>query len=619
MSKGRRLLLALALTLPSVVFAATVPTGPVFRVNTVRGAAEPAVAGSASGGFVVVWSASGIQGQRLDGVGARIGPPFVVTTSLSSPRMRLAVAPSGSFVVVWESSDGSQSGIYARRLDASGSPQGPEFLVNTTTLGDQEDPAVAADGAGNYVIAWSTRFGDTFFRRYDAAGVPLSGEVMVTAGGVTPTVAADAAGNFVVVWQGTGVRAQARRFDATGTPLGPSFEVTSDTAWQSHTPTVASRPGGGFVVTWIRYDLNFNEVGIASRIFDASGAPLTADIFVDPGADDYLSSTPSLPTAAVDAADDFVITWERANAIYVARLESDGTPQGPVTSINRYALSERDRPSVGANGPAGGFLVAWHDVVGGDVVAQRFAPDCGDGTVGGGEACDDGNLADGDGCRSTCETEACFACAGSPSTCTPITVCASGDGCCLPGCSSTTDADCPTLISGNALLIKDFDDGRIPDQLSFRSRDGAIDTTAGSGIDPIADGATLHIHSASGGNYTVCRDLPASLWSNKRPSATGPVFAYDDPTPLACKLVRVRDGRLLRIKCLGSSGRPYPIGDPLGSVAVRFTSGDTEYCAVFGGQVRNDGPQQFSAVRADAPNFCPAPALPCPRVIPLGP
>jgi cysteine-rich repeat protein len=49
---------------------------------------------------------------------------------------------------------------------------------------------------------------------------------------------------------------------------------------------------------------------------------------------------------------------------------------------------------------------------------------CGDGIVAGGEACDDGGAAPGDGCDGSCAIESGFTCGGSPSTCT--TTC--GDG-----------------------------------------------------------------------------------------------------------------------------------------------------------------------------------------------
>jgi cysteine-rich repeat protein len=49
---------------------------------------------------------------------------------------------------------------------------------------------------------------------------------------------------------------------------------------------------------------------------------------------------------------------------------------------------------------------------------------CGDGSVTGSEACDDGNNDDGDGCSATCTVEAGFTCTGESSVCTPIC----GDG-----------------------------------------------------------------------------------------------------------------------------------------------------------------------------------------------
>ena len=51
---------------------------------------------------------------------------------------------------------------------------------------------------------------------------------------------------------------------------------------------------------------------------------------------------------------------------------------------------------------------------------------CGDGVVVAGEACDDGNNLDGDGCGRACTVETCWACAGSPSACAPLP---NGTGC----------------------------------------------------------------------------------------------------------------------------------------------------------------------------------------------
>ena len=49
--------------------------------------------------------------------------------------------------------------------------------------------------------------------------------------------------------------------------------------------------------------------------------------------------------------------------------------------------------------------------------APHGAPDCGDGDVHPSEECDDGNMADGDGCSASCEIEGSYECEGEPSMC----------------------------------------------------------------------------------------------------------------------------------------------------------------------------------------------------------
>lgn len=50
----------------------------------------------------------------------------------------------------------------------------------------------------------------------------------------------------------------------------------------------------------------------------------------------------------------------------------------------------------------------------------RLTTTCGNGRVGFGEACDDGDADAGDGCSSTCVVEDGYQCSGAPSTCFPL-------------------------------------------------------------------------------------------------------------------------------------------------------------------------------------------------------
>src|SRR5512138_1667322 len=60
-------------------------------------------------------------------------PTGVQQTSIES-HSAIAVDSSGDSIAVWSGSgSGDASGIFARRLDASGNPIGSDFRVNTTT------------------------------------------------------------------------------------------------------------------------------------------------------------------------------------------------------------------------------------------------------------------------------------------------------------------------------------------------------------------------------------------------------------------------------------------------------------------------------------------------------
>lgn len=58
-----------------------------------------------------------------------------------------------------------------------------------------------------------------------------------------------------------------------------------------------------------------------------------------------------------------------------------------------------------------GYTMPWHND------RQECTALCGDGMFRLDEACDDGNLVDGDGCSSVCEVEEYYYCRGEPSLC----------------------------------------------------------------------------------------------------------------------------------------------------------------------------------------------------------
>src|SRR5688572_28382524 len=88
--------------------------------------------------------------------GGPVGDEVQVNTYTEWNQWSPAVATDadGDFVVVWESmlQDGSEWGIYGRRFNALGEPQGAEFQVPTETGLAQTSPDVAMDASGNFIV-----------------------------------------------------------------------------------------------------------------------------------------------------------------------------------------------------------------------------------------------------------------------------------------------------------------------------------------------------------------------------------------------------------------------------------------------------------------------------------
>jgi hypothetical protein len=248
--------------------------GPQFAVNTYTTGDqyEGQVLAMPDGGFLVVWTDVGLNGER--DVWARrfslagpAGPDVRVNTYTTGAQSHATAAalPGGGFVVVWWDTDQegppNRTGIFGRRFDGSGAPVGAEFHVNSYLPGNQSYPKVAAAPSGAFVVVWNSQdqdgnFGGVFGQRYDTQGVPAGSEFRVNtqtvgwqrAGGV----AADVAGNFIVSFESDNQVTSAlilRRYEADGTPRGDELEVVTAGAGDSD---LGMDPAGNFVLVWLQ-------------------------------------------------------------------------------------------------------------------------------------------------------------------------------------------------------------------------------------------------------------------------------------------------------------------------------------------------------------------------------
>lgn len=309
---------------------------------------------------------------------------------------RISVEPGGSFLIVWE--DGDDGTAKGRMFYANGNPRGPVFQVSHPfhyvadgNFTANENIAVQADGAGNFVVAYHGydhdeesynyyrpcyEMGCIYTKRVDADGNlappafivgdsrhnPYRGEYFNQT--ANPELAVNGKGNFIVVWEGYDYTPPdidegvwGRAMVNSGQANGINFRISDYTdGYQGDEGflDVASSDDQGFVVTW--YSEVSETYGIAARRFDAKKKPLGPEFFVADHA--------GHPRVAMTKDGTFFMTiWDYFGTIEGRMWNGDGTAVGP-----QFTIGDGHYPEIAASG-LNTFVVVWD---GDDGVAGRM-------------------------------------------------------------------------------------------------------------------------------------------------------------------------------------------------------------------------------------------------------
>jgi Ca2+-binding RTX toxin-like protein len=331
---------------------------------------QPVVAGLPDGGYVVVWTSSGQDGsdygvysQRFDAAGTPQGETAVNQfTGESQYQPSVAALSDGGYVVTWasETQDGSGLGIYARRYDATGAAEG-EMQVNSSTTNAQQQPSVTGLSDGSFVIAWTSDLQDgsgtgIYSKRYDASGT-AAGEVQVNTWTALdqsdPSVTALLDGGFVISWasdgqDGSGGGIYAQRYDASGAPQGEGLVNTTMANTQS-APSITGLADGGYLVTWTSQSQDGDGRGVYSQRFDALGAPMGDETLVNT----FTSYDQYQPAVTTLADGGYVVTWSSyaqdggSHGVYAQRYSGPiaATEQTPADLKGKMSVADPDASS----------------------------------------------------------------------------------------------------------------------------------------------------------------------------------------------------------------------------------------------------------------------------------
>lgn len=241
-----------------------------------------------------------ILSRRADATGSAVGPIASLNVSSSGAQRRadLAVGDDGSVVAVWQDAllDGSDWGVFLRCLDSAG--QGPaETQVNQFTNGQQLRPRVARADDGRFAVVWQDTMGLSSFdyrrimaRLFDPSCQPLGPELQVNqfddAIQDQPAIAVDGSGNYVLAWQSfpedferQGI--YARRLGRDGQFISDEFRVSQELEAFQDFPSVSVLDDDGYLFAWESAGQDESGFGIFARRF---AGPLGADLRVLSGA-----------------------------------------------------------------------------------------------------------------------------------------------------------------------------------------------------------------------------------------------------------------------------------------------------------------------------------------------
>ncbi len=301
-----------------------------------------------------------LEGRQLMSLGAE----FLVSVPTSAAQVQSANASStnGSSVVVWTDFSHGNAQISGQLFNSRGGKVGPVMDLASAAGLNEEQPSVAMDAHGDFVVSWTQFFpnghSDVLAQKFNAAGATVGGVVPVAVGTFAQTnssVAMDAKGDFVVSYtrdtNNTNPNIFAKLYN-TNDQLQNVVTVAGGLV-DADGSSVAMTPDGRFDVAY-QLDLSNTVVVVLASRYTASGGVL-------PGLFETSGGLNELPKIAMDNQGNAVIayqTWNGSNWDVAADRFSNTGVVGNEINVGSTSANEIS-PSVALEGNAGAFVVAY--------------------------------------------------------------------------------------------------------------------------------------------------------------------------------------------------------------------------------------------------------------------
>ena len=230
-----------------------------------------------------------------------------VNSSTTGNQMHAAVAASDDrFVVTYmsEVSGQDESEIHGRVTLANGAWVMSSMVVHSLIGSHMAHPDVATTVSNDYTFTWQVESLDgdrngiytaSYNNSYTQTVVPTQVNTTTTGNQQEPRIAMDEYGEFMIVWSsfnqdGDHYGIFGQRFLSPGTPSGGEIAITTNTAGsQDHAAIAVSREGGKYIISWTDDSADGDKSGVYSRTMYSNGSFLDIDALINTTTANYQS------------------------------------------------------------------------------------------------------------------------------------------------------------------------------------------------------------------------------------------------------------------------------------------------------------------------------------------
>jgi len=301
---------------------------------------------------------------------------------------QVAGTAGGGYFVVWSDNSTGQNEIVGRRYDAAGNPVGGEVRPLSPASGEGHYLDIAAmTGGGLAVAAVDLDFPDPDHDVVVSIRTPtlaLGRNDFIDTGAqntIDPAITVFADNSYAVAYT---VLVSVNEWDVVGRIVSPTgvvgaqFDILNETD-RSGNAELATLTNGNFAAVFeSEFNGNAADNDVLYRIFSPAGAPLTGPIFIPGGAGFGVGE--SDPKVAALAGGGFVVAWtDNAGdasglGIRAAVIGANGAPITGNILVNVVSQVGNQREASVTALADGGFFVTWDDAVANLVRGQRFDP-----------------------------------------------------------------------------------------------------------------------------------------------------------------------------------------------------------------------------------------------------